>query len=272
VTDSGDPLRVAIRILAAGAPLADVAGLASKYLPGRETPVTIDEVRSTAFETARLLERRSLSPPGMVAFRADARGLLSGGGADPLVGVDLSRLPALAVEMLDWLVSPTAHVDAEPPERLRLAAAYAAAVVWEDDHRRAWQQEGHDEFLRRGATKDDDARLEDFFLVRGWRGSRPHLLLSDWVGLVEGLESGRDYDVLEYGDWLARRDTLETAIGLVTPPAASAARRELEPWDERFHATTRPASGESLRALGPDWSPHRWWWFRLPENEDALRW
>ncbi len=265
IADIKLPFGVALGFLAAGAAFADLPCRISGQSPCPGGPVTIAELRSAMFATARLVERRPLSPPSTPAFVHYVQSRMGQRGHDPLAGVDMATLPSRTVDVLDRLALPPTPVEAKPPAGLQLAACYANMVLAEYHYRRAWRLRGRGDFLRREVTNEDDARLEEYFLQYQFG---PGHMFSAWVRLVERLEStGRFGMDADYTNELDSRDILEGAITLVAPPAAASIRREVEPWDERFYTATRLASGDPLHLLGRSpWRPRAWWWYRVPEH------
>lgn len=251
------PLWVTMQYLAGGVSIADMPRMVSSRVYRDDTSFTAPDVRATLSEAARLVERWQLSARAAAVYverHHAARAV-----------VDLDGMRSLAVAQLDRLAEGS-NPDQEQPPHVAEAALYAIAVVAERDHRRAWRSAGREaDFLRRTITEADDERLEDLFLSRA-RGLMPGRLFDAWSRLVELLEADRRLEAMEYQNWLDGRDVLEDAIMLVQPPGATAARGQLEPLDARFHAATRPASGDPLGLDRRPWRLLRWWWRRVPTN------
>ncbi|WP_150208523.1 hypothetical protein [Streptomyces venezuelae] len=86
--------------------------------------------------------------------------------------------------------------------------------------------------------------------------------LARWRLVVVDIEAGFDLAFAwEYRDELACRDWLRAAWPLLTERVRRARQPELDRWDERFCAATRPMAGSDA---GPGERSGAWWHRRFP--------
>jgi hypothetical protein len=123
----------------------------------------------------------------------------------------------------------------------------------------------------------DRKRVDDYLLYRNVKGRFETLdsLEERWERTVAWVvERGKTFTHDEYVDRLISRDSLATAVSLLSPGPRSTLDRRVTPLDRRFFESTRATSG-SIRPRVP-WRPQRWWWFRVPivlgmQFQDRLR-
>jgi hypothetical protein len=242
-----------LRVLAAGATLDELADrLATDprmVRAGATDPATI------LGDAAELVREHLLLPPAQAAFVRD----------DPGSDAVLERLPTAATAALRDLLAGGAPTKTD--ERA-LALRYAAAVVDQQQILELLGEARASESSRHTMLSTPDReRVEAFLLYRSL--NRPHQTLDSlthtWEQLIEELEGdGAHHMYEEHVDWLTVRDSLETALSLLSPEGRSSIDPEINGLDARFLAATDAIGG----SIDPprSWEPQAWWWFRLPNR------
>ncbi|HWB70869.1 MAG TPA: hypothetical protein VG452_01525, partial [Egibacteraceae bacterium] len=191
-----------------------------------------------------------------------------------LTGLSIEQVRPRAGEILQQLAAGRSEpelLEADPtlsPELIRGAAAYGT-VLARDEVLPPALPEALDERALRDLLEPADGRLiDDLYRYRhAGRGTlpSPEREYKTWRSLVEEVETGQFNDLDEYlGVYLPRRDLLEEAVSLVSPPSQDRLLGVIRPWDRRFDAATRPV--EQALLTRPPWQPLRWWWYRVPKR------
>jgi hypothetical protein len=269
-----DPSSV-LRLLAAGCSPQRVAERLSE---GFDEHWTISDVWSVLRETAVLLEAEApLSPPAEAAFHDHFEGVvafatLTRGDAGSPSPPELDRLRALARRVVQRYLDAgddATHVATTviPPGQQSVALQYAEAVLRQSEIMRRLASLGEGEPLQAALPEPDRRRVDAFLLYRGLRGRFQTVdsLVDGWQRLVDGLNDHPESILYEeYEDWLIQRDSLETALSLISPAPRGALELRVRELDQGFLATTRPA-GSSIKTTST-WRAGPWWWFRVPSR------
>jgi hypothetical protein len=89
-------------------------------------------------------------------------------------------------------------------------------------------------------------------------------LLATWIALIQEVESGYAGSIDDYANDLASRDHLQELIRIAQPSLRSKLEEVLEPWDERFRASTTDDGGRALSRFFN--IKDGWWWQRAPRE------
>jgi hypothetical protein len=278
-----------IRLLAAGVPPSGIVDRLSKRSEPHQG-FSPEDLKSVLSDAGVALKEKRLLPPAETAFTEGFGAVLAlaslsqekprlspaetasmhGDRRIRPTATDLDELRTLAQRLIHAYLArdPASPEYPRPKTRVRhnIALRYAEALLRQEEILDGLEQiDPQASPLQAALTGTDRGSIEGFLLYRNLMGRFETLdsLADQWERSVIWVENDpASYGHEDFSDRLISRDSLEDALGLLSPRSRRGLEHRIRLLDERFFAATQAVS-VSTRPCSP-WCSQRWWWFRVP--------